>query len=94
MHRFLKRSGVVKMHRTVVAAEFKAEDMIISTHVSRLIVGDGSGNRSPFPVQSVLRRYEDGWKIASSIYVIFDSPEHNDVLMPVRSLPPALHNEA
>lgn len=91
---FLDRSGVMEMHRTIVAAEFRDADMIVSTHVARLISRNGYPRRSPFPVQSVLRRMEQHWKIASSIYVILDSDEHNEALMPHRSMRPVKQFEA
>lgn len=73
--------GVIDAARTVVSAEFVDADTIGSTHVTRLMRAGGHVHRSPFPVYSVIRRFDMDWRIVSSLYVILDSPDHNRALM-------------
>lgn len=81
LRRFYRETEVVDVVRTVVEARFIDSDTVGSTHVASIIHADGVSRRKPYPVYSVIRRHEPlDWKIMSSLYVILDSTEHNNVL--------------
>jgi len=77
----MKECDLVDFARTVVSAKFLDANTIGSTHVSQMLHRDGRSVRSPFPVYSVIRRFEASWKMISCIYAILDSPEHNEALL-------------
>lgn len=74
------RSGVTDMVRHVVAARFENNDVIASTHETRLVSGD-TLVQEPFRVFSILWRVGDEWKLASSQYAIADCEDYNHALM-------------
>lgn len=86
MRAYYRDTQVVDVVRTVVEARFLDADTVGSTHVASIVHADGVSRRKPYPVYSVLRRYEPlDWKIMSSLYVILDSDTHNAVLSAARS---------
>lgn len=77
---YFSRNGITDIVRTVVSAEFLAPTMIGATHVSQLMLPDGTPFRAPYPTYSILRLNCGKWRIASSIYAIIDCPEHASAL--------------
>lgn len=75
MLRFFSDNGITDLHRRVVAARFLSEDVIQSTHETRL-VGRSATLRDPYPVMSTLHRTDDGWKVAKGSYAIPRDPGH------------------
>jgi hypothetical protein len=71
--------GVTQLSRRCVAADFKDAESIASTYETRLISG-AQIVQKPFPAFSTLKRVDGEWRIASCIYAIEDSPEHNKAL--------------
>lgn len=61
--------GVARMERYVDEASFIADDEIISTHVSRMFLADGT-EVANYPCMSNLRQVGGVWLIASSQYAI------------------------
>lgn len=59
--------GVTDIDRAIVHAEFKSDDTICSTHESRLLMGT-SLVQEPYPVFSIIRRFETRWLISSRVY--------------------------
>ncbi len=82
VRKYFVENDVTDIVRTVISAEFLSPDTVGSTHVSRLMRGDGGLFRAPYPVYSIIRRVDGDWKIASSSYAILDAPEHNKALNP------------
>jgi hypothetical protein len=71
--------GVTEMVRHCIDAHFRDEKTVEATHETRLLSGTQLV-QAPFPVFSVLKHTETGWKIASSQYAITDEPAHNAAL--------------
>lgn len=86
VRKYFKENCVTDVVRTVVSAEFLDADTVGATHVSRLIQRDGELFRSPYPVYSIIRRVDSGWKVASTSYAILDAPEHNKALNPAMDI--------
>ena len=80
VRRYLAARDVVDVVRTVVDAQFVGPNLIGSTHVSSMLRSDGSTFRAPFPVFSMIRNFEENWKIVSSTYAILDDPQHENIL--------------
>ena len=77
---YYAKNDVTEIVRTVVKAEFLDDNTVGATHVSRLMLSDGSCFRKPYPTYSILRKTQGGWKLSSSAYAILDSDAHNDAL--------------
>ena len=77
--RHYRSLGVTQLVRHCVDARFRDEDTVESTHETRLLNGDILA-QAPFPVFSILKRTDEGWKIASGQYAIADAPAHNAAL--------------
>mmetsp|Transcript_22421 Transcript_22421/g.36126 ORF Transcript_22421/g.36126 Transcript_22421/m.36126 type:complete len:144 (-) Transcript_22421:5095-5526(-) len=71
--------GVTDIARHVIAAEFRGEDAIHSTHETRLMQGDLLMG-APFVAYSVLRKAKAGWQVAESTYAIADNVAHSRLL--------------
>ncbi|MEL6516418.1 MAG: hypothetical protein AAFQ39_01795 [Pseudomonadota bacterium] len=83
---FLEKSAVTDVVRTIVEAEYIAEDAIETIHVASLVQADGQPLRAPYPVYSLLKLCEDRkWRIAHTSYGIIDSRAHNEALLTWRS---------
>lgn len=59
--------GLTDMVRHIVQAEYLDPETISSTHESRLLQGTML-LQEPYPVYSILKLTEDGWKITQSSY--------------------------
>lgn len=77
---YYKAQGVTDLVRECISAEYKALDTIYNTHITRLLKHNDVLFRRPFPVFSILRKFEDGWKVTYSQYAIDDAPKHNKAL--------------
>jgi hypothetical protein len=80
----MRKSGMTDMVRHCVAAEFRDPDTIEATHEGRLL----SGNRvmqPAYPVFSIIKKFDDRWKITYSMYAITDAPGHSRAMI---SVPP------
>lgn len=64
-----RRMGVTRLHRQVIAASYRDESTVVTTHQSRLFHGTQL-LQTPYPVFSVLTKAQDHgiWRIASSVY--------------------------
>lgn len=79
VRRHYQSLGATSVVRHVVQAEFEDPDTLIATHETRVLNHDQLV-QTPFPVFSVAKRTEDGWKITMSQYAIVDAPAHNAAL--------------
>ena len=77
---YFEANGVRDIVRTVVSAEFLSPTMVGSTHVSQLLLEDGTPFRAPYPSYSILRESGGVWRVASTMSAILDAPEHNVAL--------------
>ena len=75
-----EKIGITEMVRHCVEAAFSDPHTVIATHETRLVRGNVI-TQKPFPVLSVLRFDQSGWRIASSSYAIEDRNDHNAALM-------------
>ena len=80
VRKFYETEKITSIVRTVTTAERLAPDLIGSVHVAKLLKVGGEPYRAPFPVYSLIRKIHDRWKIASTLYAILDSSEHNHLL--------------
>lgn len=80
VRKFYETEKVTSIARAVITAERLAPDLIGSIHVAKLLKDGGQTYRAPFPVYSLIRKVHDRWKIASTLYAILDSSEHNHLL--------------
>ena len=71
--------GATDHVRRVVAAEFRSDDIIHSTHESR-IIQQGVLLQEPYVAFSVLRRKPEGWQVADCSYAISGTEPHGAVL--------------
>lgn len=81
---YFKDNDVKDVVRTVVSAEFLDEETIGATHVSRLMQTGGKLFRNPYPVYSIIKHLDGGWKIMTNTYAILDGREHNLALLAKR----------
>ena len=79
VRRHYQSLGATSVVRHIVQAEFEDPDTLVATHETRVLNNDQLV-QTPFPVLSVAKRMEDGWKITMSQYAIVDSPAHNAAL--------------
>lgn len=77
---YYRAHGVTELVRECISAEYKALDTIYNTHITRLLKQNEVAFRRPFPVFSILRKFDDGWKVTYSQYAIDDAPKHNKAL--------------
>ena len=73
--RYFDAHNITDLVRTCVEAEFRDPDTIASTHISRIL----SGTRlvqEPYPVFTILKRTEAGWKISDGQYAIQKTAGH------------------
>jgi hypothetical protein len=77
---YYRAQSVTSLLRECISAEFKACDTIHTTSITRLLRENEALFRRPFPISSVLRKFDDGWKITYSQYAIEDAPKHNKAL--------------
>lgn len=77
---YYRAHNVTDLIRECISAEFKTHETIYNTHITRLMRDDEVLFRRPFPVFSILRLLDDGWKITYSQYAIEDAPKHNKAL--------------
>ena len=77
---YYQSKSVVELNRICVEASFRDTQTVASTHEARMISKDAVLVQSPYPVFSILRLYDDGWKVAYSQVAIADEPKHNQAL--------------
>ncbi|MEP3640229.1 MAG: hypothetical protein ABJN14_23500 [Paracoccaceae bacterium] len=77
---YYQSKSVVELNRICVEASFRDAHTVVSTHEARMISKDAVLVQSPYPVFSILRLYDDGWKVAYSQVAIADEPKHNQAL--------------
>ena len=77
---YYQSKSVVELNRICVEASFRDAQTVVSTHEARMISKDAVLVQSPYPVFSILRLYDDGWKVAYSQVAIADEPKHNQAL--------------
>lgn len=82
---YLRKGGVTELVRHCVAAEFRDPNTVEATHEARLLAGT-QVIQPAYPVFSVLKRFEDGWKITYSMYAIADAPGHSEAMIAVPEL--------
>lgn len=63
--------GLTDMLHHIVNAEYLDEQTISSTHESRLLQGTNL-LQAPYPVHSIIKKTEAGWKVAKSSYAARD----------------------
>ena len=66
---------IIDRARMVISASFISPDTIGSTHVSSLMQEGGTNFRKPHPAYSIIRKFDEEWRIVSCIYAILDDPE-------------------
>ena len=77
---YYQSKGVVELNRICVEASFRDTRTVVSTHEARMISKGAVLVQTPYPVFSILRCYDDGWKVAYSQVAITDEPKHNQAL--------------
>ncbi|MEO9821533.1 MAG: hypothetical protein ABJQ34_02985 [Paracoccaceae bacterium] len=80
VRQFYQSKCVVELNRNCVEASFRDHCTVASTHEARMINENAVLVQSPYPVFSILRHYEDGWKVAYSQIAITDEPKHIQAL--------------
>ncbi len=73
--------GLKDMVRRVITAQYVAEDTVHSTHETRLVCHNGILPRKAYPVFTVMRQIEGGWRVASGQYAIDDDAMHVKALL-------------
>ncbi len=77
---YYESKAVVELDRICVEASFRNNETIVSTHEARIIGKGAVLLQSPYPVFSILRRYDGVWKVAYSQMAITDEPRHIQAL--------------
>lgn len=76
---YFRQKNVTELARHCVEAEFRDDDTIVATHMSRVVSGARLVQK-PYPVLSVLRKIGENWIISDSMYAIEDQPAHAKAL--------------
>ncbi|MEO1491865.1 MAG: hypothetical protein AAFV19_06905 [Pseudomonadota bacterium] len=79
-YEFYTRHNVKELYRHCVDAQFRDPETIESTHESR-VISHGVLIIPPFPVFSVIRRFEDCWKIIKCSYAVSEADDLNRALL-------------
>lgn len=79
-HEYYARHNLEDLYRNCVEANYRDDDTIESTHETRLI-SHGVLIIPPFPVFSILRRFDRAWKIVQSSYAVSQADEFHNALM-------------
>jgi len=85
VRQFLFVNNVTSLERKFIEAEFAQSDTIHTLHETYALNGC-TLVKEPFPIFSVLRHVDGGWKVTRSCYALLESNELGRVLVPETSL--------
>lgn len=92
VERYLRQMCVTDMVRNCIEAQFTDPETISMTYECRMLSGHVV-TQPAYPVFTILRWQDGGWKITFSSYAITDAPEHSKAIV-TEDRPSALALEA